>query len=168
MLLEYIFRPQNLPAVSEYLSRNLYSLLEDKSELVPTSLASNIGESEIAELSSNPHNISETTEDYSIYENENKYYVPLMVNQLKYEDNIDVPENRFYKYFLEFIRDLIAKLYDNGNCDYNQIKLSLEYYYDVINSILSHRYFKEISRLDYVPLNSQVLQKKEGYREILN
>ena len=167
MLLKYLFRPQNLPAVSEYLSRNLYSLLENTSELVPTSLAYNIGESEIAELSSNPQYISETTKEYSIYENDNKYYVPLIINQMKYEDNIDVPENRFYKYFLEFIRDLISKLYANGNCGNNQIKLNLEYFYDVINSILSHRYFKDISRLDYIPLNSQVLQKKEGYREIL-
>ena len=50
MLLEYLFRPQNLPAVCEYLSRNLYYLLENTSELVPTALASNIGANEIAEL----------------------------------------------------------------------------------------------------------------------
>lgn len=167
MLLEYLFRPQNLPAVCEYISRNLYSLLDTTSEIVPTVLASNIGENEIAELSSNPHHIVETTEEYSIHNNEGKYYVPLMINEMKYKDNIDVPENRFFKYFLEFIRDLIVKLYDNGNCGDNQIKLNLEYYFNVINSILSHRYFNDISRLDYIPLNSQVLQKKEGYRDIL-
>lgn len=166
MLLEYLFRPQNLPSVCEYLSRNLYSLLENTVELIPTPLASNIGASEIAELSSNPHHISETTEKYSIYNYENTHYVPLMINEVKYLDNIDVPENRFYKYFLEFIRDLIVELY-HENPDEKQVKLSLEKYNDIINSILSHRYFKDISRLDYVPLNSQVLQKKEGYREIL-
>ena len=167
MLLEYLFRPQNLPAVCEHISRNLYSLLNTTYELVPTVLASNIGENEIAELSSNPQYISETTEEYSIHSDGGKYYVPLMIKEKKYKDNIDVPENRFFKYFLEFIRDLISKLYDNGNCDDNQIKLSLKYYYNVINSILAHRYFDEISRLDYIPLNSQVLQKKEGYRDIL-
>ena len=166
MLLEYLFRPQNLPAVCEYLSRNLYSLLENTSELVPTPLASNIGSSEIAELSSNPQYISETTEEYSIYDDENNHYVLLMINEIKYINNIDVPENRFFKYFLEFIRDLIVKLYQE-NPNEKQVKLCLENYTDIINSVLSHRYFKDISRLDYIPLNSQVLQKKEGYREIL-
>lgn len=166
MLLEYLFRPENLPSVSEYLSRNLYSLLENTSELVPTPLVSNIGANEIAELSSNPHHISETTKQYSIYNDEDKYYIPLMINEMKYVDNINVPENRFYKYFLEFIRDLINKLY-HENPDAKQVKLSLKHYNDIINSILSHKYFKDISRLDYVSLNSQVLQKKEGYREIL-
>ena len=166
MLLEYLFRPENLPSVCEYLSRNLYSLLENTSELVPTPLASNIGAREIAELSSNPHHISETSDQYSIYEFESRHYAPLMINEIKYFDNIDTPENRFYKYFLEFIRDLIVKLY-RSNPGENQIKLSLEKYYGIINSVLSQRYFNDISRLDYIPLNSQVLQKKEGYREIL-
>ncbi|WP_296879132.1 DUF2357 domain-containing protein [uncultured Methanobrevibacter sp.] len=166
MLLEYLFRPQNLPAVCEYLSRNLYSLLENTFELVPTPLASNIGSSEIAELSSNPQYISETTEEYSIYDDENNHYALLMINEIKYINNIDVPENRFFKYFLEFIRDLIVKLY-HENPNEKQVKLYLENYTNIINSVLSHRYFKDISRLDYIPLNSQVLQKKEGYREIL-
>lgn len=166
IILEHLFRPENLPSVCEYLSRNLYSLLENSSELVPTPLASNIGASEIAELSANPHHISETTSKYSIYEYEGKHYAPLMINEIKYFDNIDIPENRFYKYFLEFIRDLIVKLYEN-NHEENQVKLELEKYYDLINSVLSQRYFNEISRMDYIPLNSQVLQKKEGYREIL-
>lgn len=166
MILEYLFRPENLPSVCEYLSRNLYSLLENTSELVPTPLASNIGASEIAELSANPHHISETTNQYSIYDFKGKHYAPLMINEIKYFENIDVPENRFYKYFLEFIRDLIVKLYRNNPRE-NQIKISLKKYYDIINSVLSQRYFNDISRLDYIPLNSQVLQKKEGYREIL-
>ena len=33
---------------------------------------------------------------------------------------------------------------------------------------MSQKYFEEISRLNHIPLNSQVLQKKEGYRDILS
>ena len=165
MILEYLFRPQNLPSVCEYISRNLYKLLDNTTELVPSAHASNIGAGEIAELCCNPQHIIETTQKYSIYEDNGHHYVPLMINENTYEDTIDVPENRFFKYFLEFIRDLICKLYKNSG--ENQIKDSLEKYYNSINSILSQRYFNDISRLEQIPLNSQVLQKKEGYREIL-
>ena len=171
MLLEYLFRPQNLPSVCEYISRNLYKLLENTTELVPTTHASNIGAGEIAELCCNPQHIIETTQKYSIYENNRQHYAPLMINEKKYIETIDTPENRFFKYFLEFIRDLICDLYSdkdkNKDKDRNQVKDSLEKYYNIINSILSQRYFNEISRLEQIPLNSQVLQKKEGYREIL-
>ena len=44
----------------------------------------------------------------------------------------------------------------------------LHIFKSVTNGYLSNIKFKEISRLDYLPLNSQVLQKKEGYKEILN
>ena len=36
MILEYLFRPQNLPSVVEYLSRHLYSLLDTTNELTNT------------------------------------------------------------------------------------------------------------------------------------
>lgn len=166
MLLEYLFRPQNLPSVVEYLSLNLYSLLDTTDELVPTSFASNIGSEEIAELCSNPQEFSETSKKYSIYTDERgKHYAPVMIKEMTHKDNVDIPENRFYKFFLEFIRDLINNSYEKVEKGY--VKDSLKVFRDKINLFLSHRYFNDISRLDYIPLNSQVLQKKEGYREIL-
>ena len=166
MLLEYLFRPQNLPSVVEYLSRNLYSLLDTTDELVPTPFASNIGSDEIAELCSNPQEFSETNSEYSIYTDDmGKHYAPVMIKEMTHKDNIDIPENRFYKFFLEFIRDLINNSINKVEKGY--VKDSLKVFRDKINLFLSHRYFNDISRLDYIPLNSQVLQKKEGYREIL-
>ena len=166
MLLEYLFRPQNLPSVVEYLSRNLYSLLDNKRELVPTAFASNIGADEIAELSSNPQQLKQTTEKYSIYtDDDGKHYIPLMIKDMSYEDNIDVPENRFYKFFLEYILDKIIRAIDTKPG--GQVEMTLEQFREDISLFLSHRYFNNISQLDYIPLNSQVLQKKEGYREIL-
>lgn len=166
MLLEYLFRPQNLPSVVEYLSRNLYSLLDNKRELVPTAFASNIGADEIVELSSNPQQLHQTTEKYSIFTDDNDdHYIPLMIKDMSYADNIDVPENRFYKFFLEYILDTILKALKTKPG--GQVELTLKRFYEDINLFLSHRYFNNISQLDYIPLNSQVLQKKEGYREIL-
>lgn len=165
ILLTYFFLDENLPSIMEYLSRNLYSLLESYRETVPTSLAANIGSDELIDMVSNPKELYES-EEYAIFHVDGKGYVPLEIDEMKFRENINVPENRFYKYFLEHLEFKISNLIniiDEDTDEYHQ----LQKYSDKINYALSQKFFKDISKMDYAPLNSQVLQKKEGYRNIL-
>ncbi|WP_305556159.1 DUF2357 domain-containing protein [Methanobrevibacter sp. V74] len=91
-------------------------------------------------------------------------YVPHEIEQIKHEDIINTPENRFFKYFLELIRDLVEKLLKSSKEGY--IKDQLWYFGEEIDYYLSNKFFNHISTMEYVPFNSQILQKKEGYREI--
>lgn len=152
MLLEYILREENLPSVIEYLSKNLNSTLKSIKEEIPISFASNITPNDL---------ISGILDAKELYDD-----LPLRINETKYEDTIDTLENRFYKYFLELINDLIDDLLIKINDGYAHDKLKT--YKQEFNYYLSKQYFKEISRLNHIPLNSQVLQKKEGYRDILS
>ncbi len=165
MLLEYLFKDENLPSTIEYLSRNLYSALIDTKEEVPTSFASNINPNDLIDVFSNSDNLTKTNDADSIWYKQTKGHIPLKINETKYIDNIDVPENRFYKNFLESIETLINQLLKNVTEGY--IKDKLHTYKETISAYLSQRYFKDIGMMDYVPLNSQLLQKKEGYRDIL-
>lgn len=152
MLLEYILREEHLPSIIEYLSRNLYSTLENVKEEVPISFASNI----------NPDDLIDAIIDSAeLYEN-----MPLTIKETKYEDTIDVAENRFYKYFLELLSNLVDDLLKQIHEGYAHDKLLV--YDNELNNYLSQKYFDDISRLTYIPLNSQILQKKEGYRDILS
>ena len=166
MLLEYLFEDENLPSTVEYLSRNLYTSLEETREEVPSSLASNVDPSGLIEVYSNSDNLERLNDfDEDSVWSRTKGYVPIKINETKYVDHIDTPENRFYKNFLYFIDDLIddlIKRIDEGYCldKLHEYKHTLSYY-------LSSRYFLDISPMDHPPLNSQVLQKKEGYRDIL-
>ena len=47
MFLEYLFRQDNLPAVFEYLSKNMHSQLINHDEIVPISLANNLNSSSL-------------------------------------------------------------------------------------------------------------------------
>lgn len=165
MLLEYLFKDENLPSTIEYLSRNLYSALTDTVEEVPTSFASNINPNDLIDVFSSSDKLSKSNDQNSVWHEKTKGYVPLRVNETKYIDNIDVPENRFYKNFLESLEYSINQLLKKSKEGYIQDKLLI--YKETISAYLSARYFKDISRMDYVPLNSQILQKKEGYRDIL-
>lgn len=163
MFLEYLFRPENLPAIFEYLTKNIYSRLEECPEVVPTSLASNIRDNELINILNNPNELQKVEFNCELTNYLNGF-LPSEINEITYNDSVDIPENRFFKYFLELIRDLIEKLLNNSKDGY--IKDKLTFFEVEIEYYLSNKLFEDISQLDYIPFNSQVLQKKEGYRDI--
>lgn len=163
MFLEYLFRQENLPSIFEYLSKNLHSQLKNRTETVPISFASNVNQHTLKNIISKPNKLVKVDSTLEIAE-KLKGYLPYEIEQTKHEDVIDIPENRFFKYFLELIRDLVEKLYESSKEGYIQDKLL--YFKDEIGYYLSSKFFNHISSMEYVPFNSQILQKKEGYREI--
>ena len=164
MFLEYLFRDENLPSVFEYLSNNLYYSLNNYVEEVPTSFASNIDLDSVVDVFSDTKNLYKSDDEYWI--NKTKGYVPSNINEIKQIDDLDNPENRFYKNFLQSVEFLINYLIDEADEGY--VKDKLLYFNEEISYYLSQDYFKQISAMDYENLNSQVLQKKEGYRDILD
>ena len=163
MFLEYLFRQDNLPSVFEYLSNNLHSQLINHDETIPISLANNLNLSSITGIVSKPNQLFKTDSSVKMAEKLNGY-LPYNIRQIKHEESIDTPENQFFKYFLEMLQNLIEKLLISSKKGYIQDKLKV--FHDEISYYLSSKFFNHISALDYVPFNSQVLQKKEGYRDI--
>ena len=163
MFLEYLFREDNLPSIFEYLSKNLHSQLRNNVETVPVSFASNVNQNTLKNIVSKPNKLSKSNADLLIVDKLNGY-IPSELEQVKHEDVIDIPENRFFKYFLELIENLVEKLLKSSKEGYVNDKLLS--FRDEISYFLSSKFFSHISPMDYVPFNSQILQKKEGYREI--
>lgn len=165
MFLEYLFRPENLPAAYEYITRNMYSRLESYVETVPSSFTSNLGPREMIKVISTPENLHKSKNTPKHWPKNFNKYMPNEVDQIRHHDSIDIPENRFFKYFLESLDYLIAKLLND--CKEGYIKDKLFDFSEELGYYLSQRWLKEVGRMQFAPLNSQVLQKKEGYRDIL-
>ncbi len=163
MFLEYLFRQDNLPAVFEYLSKNMHSQLINHDEIVPISLANNLNSSSLNNVVSRPNQLFKIDSQIKMAEKLNGY-LPINIHQVKHEDSIDTPENQFFKYFLEMLQNLVEKLLFNSKKGYIQDKL--KFFREEIEYYLSAKFFNHISTMDYVPFNSQILQKKEGYRDI--
>lgn len=166
MFLEYLFRPENFPSSYDYILRNLYSLIISYVEEVPTSFASNISPSEMIDIISKPENMYHTDDTPLNWPESMGGFVPDVINQRFYHENIDTPENRLLKYFLESLDKVINKLLLSIDENDGYIKDQLLFYRRMVQDYLSDRWTSEVGRLDYLPLNSQVLQKKEGYRDI--
>lgn len=92
--------------------------------------------------------------------------VPLRITSSRKTDSHDTPENRFVKHalesFLQFCTSVNEQALD-GSALRNEAKRVME----KLESYLQHSLFQEISRAETLPLNSPVLQRKEGYREVL-
>ena len=83
-------------------------------------------------------------------------------------DSVDTPENRFVKYALESFLSFCVEVNDKAkefkhNKTVNESGLLIR----ELENQLHHSFFKKISKPNTLKLNSPVLQRKEGYREIL-
>lgn len=82
-------------------------------------------------------------------------------------ESVDTSENRFIKHALEVF------LFFCENCElkfdkYSNAKSEAENLSVKISNLLTQSFFKEISRATILKINSTVLQRKSGYREVLN
>lgn len=85
-------------------------------------------------------------------------------------ESVDTPENRFIKHvlgvFLHFVEDCQAIF--STTKKYHFALRESNHLIEKINGYLSYSFFNEISDATTLKLNSPLLQKRSGYREVLN
>jgi predicted component of viral defense system (DUF524 family) len=94
--------------------------------------------------------------------------LPERITSIRKTDSVDTPENRFIKHalenFLKFCTDINNKAKDFGH---KKMENESELLIRELEGQLHYTVFKDISRPTTLKLNSPVLQRKEGYREVL-
>lgn len=81
-------------------------------------------------------------------------------------DTLDNQENQFVKFVLRSFCSFCAELREKKNAN-NRLKTEIDRTMDILNNHLNTTFFKQVSMPSQLNLNSSVLQRKEGYREIL-
>ncbi len=92
--------------------------------------------------------------------------LPAKICSVRKTDSIDTPENRFVKFALQTFMNFCSFIHKKAN-EGSRLLHESALVLKTLESFLNHSVFKEISRPDTLKLNSPVLQRKEGYREIL-
>lgn len=94
--------------------------------------------------------------------------LPERITTIRKSDSVDTPENRFIKHalenFLKFCTDINNKAKEFRH---KKMENESELLIRELEGQLHHSVFKDISRPTTLKLNSPVLQRKEGYREVL-
>jgi predicted component of viral defense system (DUF524 family) len=93
--------------------------------------------------------------------------IPTKIDSIRKTESIDTAENRLIKHALEEF------LFFCENCElkfekYSTAKFESGLLVTKISTLLNQSFFKQISRPTSLKLNSPVLQRKSGYREVLN
>ncbi|MEX2607926.1 MAG: DUF2357 domain-containing protein [Kiritimatiellia bacterium] len=97
--------------------------------------------------------------------------VPEQIEVRDKRDTVDTPENRFVKHalrqFLHCLEELLTKFGEVQTRKYPGLAGEIGGLIDGLEEVLSHEVFKQVSLPALLPLNSPVLQRKEGYRQVL-
>ena len=160
--MRHIFRPQNLPvAVDEVLAR-FHSHLADR--LVTESINA-VSEPQVNSL------VDEL--DISVLASGGplarlfRGYTPQEIAFLQPEETFDTAENRYVKYFLEEC-ELIAEQLATRLATRKKPSAAREAasWAERIDQMLAHPQWASVGPLRQFPSNSQVLQRRQGYREV--
>ncbi len=92
--------------------------------------------------------------------------IPTHITSTRKTDSVDTPENRFIKHALEVFLKFCLDINNLAEAESKLDKESTQLV-KILESHLHHSIFKEISRPTTLKINSPILQRKEGYREIL-
>lgn len=120
----------------------------------------------IKQLASN-NNRFKIDSTHSLSKNYGLSSIPIKIQSNKKTESFDTPENRFIKHSLnEF-------LYFCENCEskfqkYSSAKNEAKILNVKLTSFLNQSFFQQISDAKSLKINSPVLQRKSGYREVLN
>lgn len=112
-------------------------------------------------------NRMEITSDHFLNRSYGLTSIPTKIESTRKTESIDTAENRFIKHALEEF------LFFCENCElkfekYSTSKFESGLLATKISTLLNQSFFKQISRPTSLKLNSPVLQRKSGYREVLN
>jgi hypothetical protein len=88
------------------------------------------------------------------------------INSNKKTESLDTSENRFIKHALDTFHKFCLDIYSHPNAS-ERLQVEAKSVIYLLENHLQHSLFKVISKPDTLKLNSPILQKKEGYREVL-
>ena len=96
--------------------------------------------------------------------------MPGEVRDVRKENTHDTAPNRFVKFAIGHFRQICTEVCAHSETNDNQtstLGMEASGMLEQIDAILARRFFKDVGRIQRLPLDNQTLQKREGYREVL-
>jgi len=106
-------------------------------------------------------------ETHFLFKNYGINSIPIRIESERKIESIDTSENRFIKNAIEVFLFFCENCYEKFE-KYSRARFEAEILSNKLSNVLNQSFFKEISRPNLLKLNNPVLQRKSGYREVLN
>ena len=96
--------------------------------------------------------------------------IPSEALDVRKEDTYDTAPNRFVKYALSSFREIcseVAEISGDGDAKVTSVGIEALEMIRSLDALLARPFFREVGVMRRLPLDNQTLQKREGYREVL-
>lgn len=158
--IKQLMRPDNLPLWIDIIKDRPYSMLSETTEDIDIWNLDYIDPEEY--LSSL---LSEQT--IKVIDNNGTMKIfPNIVTATYQEESIDTKENRFVKFYLEYLLDILESIKKNTTNKSNKLYYELNSLTESILKMLREPFFSSIEKIKGIPHNSQVLQKRYPYNNV--
>ncbi len=158
LFLRNFMTEDRLNQLLEAISRNPHCMLIRETDWVPASTARS------SDFVRDP---SRMLRDWRRHDGRN---VPSEVLDVRKSETHDTAPNRFIKFALGQFRQICADVYDadwGETKEASTVAIEAKEMLDRLDALLARRFFIEVGRMRRLPLDNQTLQKREGYREVL-
>lgn len=157
---------ENLLGLFETIKRNPDRILTENIEFKPLGCAI-----PSRKVFTYPFSYAQKWKKYEAEDGRN-HYLPSMIATTEKRDSVDTVANRFLKFALEkfqYLCEELIKSLESARAE-KQTECLREalHIQQMLDDILHDRFFDEIGRLEIMPQNNQVLQKRTGYSEIFS
>lgn len=157
---------ENLLGLFEAIKRNPDRVLTENIEFKPLGCGM-----PSRKVFTHPFSYAQKWKKYEAEDGRN-HYLPSMIATTEKRDSVDTVANRFLKFalekFLYICEELIKSLESAGAEKQTECLREASHIEQMLDDILHDRFFDEIGRLEIMPQNNQVLQKRTGYSEIFS
>lgn len=158
LFLRHFMNEERLSRLLEAIDRNPHSQLNKEMNWVPAGAAR-----------SNDF-LSDPTRMLRSWHRQNGRPLPAEVLDVRKQETHDTAPNRFIKFALATFRGLCAEVHtlkwrENGKP--TSVGAEALEMVETLDALLARRFFNEVGRMQRLPLDNQTLQKREGYREVL-
>jgi uncharacterized protein len=161
--LRHIMAEANLPTTLEEIRRHIHSQLRDVRSVVDVFEAEDFDAAALIDEMDH-HSMAAGGPLQGLFRGYTPRYVPVT----KITDTTDTPENRYVKSFMEELRQLAQRLASSYAVKSMASALrEIEGWIDTLDEELSSGIWKSVGAFKLFPSNSQVLMKRQGYRDIL-
>ncbi len=169
LLFAYHFLKSNIERITlayEIIKKYIHRKLVDHFKLVDAYETTNVDEETLLDILYNPERLIESKHHVLVIDK--RGYAPIRVLQRERFETLDTLENRFTKYFLgELINWCNRVLSELGNNIPSTERNKIEELYTTLECFWNDPIFSDVGELTMFPYTSQVLLKREGYRDLL-
>ncbi len=121
----------------------------------------------------NEHPLLSTTYAGTLFGRTGRRLYPTEVVEEKKHHSVDTKENQFIKFFLQLIQRRLNKFKRalegiTGGYLNPDIEIHLGKMERGIGVFLADPFWQDVGAMDYLPVSSQILQRRDGYRQLFN